>query len=47
MLPILIDKCSIYLQSQLKPDNVCQLYEFAKLYEEKTLLNKCLTVSFS
>lgn len=45
MLPHLVEECTKYLWSDLYPKNACRAYEFAKLFEEPILMEKCLTVS--
>ncbi|XP_053609685.1 BTB/POZ domain-containing protein 6-like isoform X2 [Plodia interpunctella] len=42
MLPYLIEGCVKYLTSTLKTDNVCQTYEFAKMFDEHELMDTCL-----
>lgn len=46
MLPHLVVECTQYLWSDLNPKNVCRAYEFAKLFEEPNLMDKCLHVSY-
>ncbi|KAF5300321.1 hypothetical protein FQA39_LY11178 [Lamprigera yunnana] len=46
MLPHLVEECTKYLWSDLYPKNACRAYEFAKLFEEPILMEKCLNVSF-
>lgn len=45
MLPHLVEECTKYLWSDLYPRNACRAYEFAKLFEEPVLMDKCLHVS--
>lgn len=45
MLPHLVEKCTKYLWSDLTPKNACRAYEFAKLFEEPSLMEKCLQVN--
>lgn len=45
MLPHLVEECTKYLWSDLYPKNACRAYEFAKLFEEPILMDKCLFVS--
>lgn len=44
MLPHLVEECTKYLWSDLYPKNACRAYEFAKLFEEPILMEKCLFV---
>lgn len=44
MLPHLVEECTKYLWSDLKPKNACRAYEFAKLFEEPKLMDKCLLI---
>lgn len=45
MLPHLVEECTKYLWSDLYPKNACRAYEFAKLFEEPMLMEKCIRVS--
>lgn len=38
MLPHVVQNCSQYLWDKVSPQNACRAYEFAKLFEEKHLL---------
>lgn len=44
MLPYLVEECTKYLWSDLSPKKACRAYEFAKLFEEPVLLEKCLQI---
>ncbi|XP_053981460.1 BTB/POZ domain-containing protein 2-like [Hylaeus anthracinus] len=44
MLPSLVEKCTKYLWSDLSPKKACRAYEFAKLFEEPVLMEKCLQI---
>lgn len=44
MLPHLVEECTKYLWSDLYPKNACRAYEFAKLFEEPTLMEKCIRI---
>lgn len=44
MLPHLVEECTKYLWSDLYPKNACRAYEFAKLFEEPMLMDKCIKV---
>jgi len=44
MLPSLVEVCTKYLWSDLSPKKACRAYEFAKLFEEPVLLDKCLQI---
>ncbi|XP_012215292.1 BTB/POZ domain-containing protein 6-B [Linepithema humile] len=44
MLPSLVEECTKYLWSDLSPKKACRAYEFAKLFEEPVLLDKCLQI---
>lgn len=44
MLPFVVDQCTKYLWSDLCPKNACRAYEFAKLFEEPSLQEKCLQI---
>ncbi|KAL3269936.1 hypothetical protein HHI36_008993 [Cryptolaemus montrouzieri] len=44
MLPHLVEECTKYLWSDLYPKNACRAYEFAKLFEEPILMDKCLNI---
>ncbi|KAK9743575.1 BTB And C-terminal Kelch [Popillia japonica] len=44
MLPHLVEECTKYLWSDLYPKNACRAYEFAKLFEEPILMDKCLHI---
>jgi hypothetical protein len=41
MLPYVVDQCTKFLWSDLCPKNACRAYEFAKLFEEPSLQEKC------
>nr|CAD7196801.1 unnamed protein product [Timema douglasi] len=47
MLPHLVKECTDYLWRDLFPKNACRAYEFAKLFEEPSLMEKCLQAQFS
>ncbi|XP_066603872.1 BTB/POZ domain-containing protein 6 [Prorops nasuta] len=42
MLPFLVKKCTKFLWSDLSPKKACRAYEFAKLFEEPILMERCL-----
>ncbi|XP_072390080.1 BTB/POZ domain-containing protein 6-B isoform X1 [Diabrotica undecimpunctata] len=44
MLPHLVEECTKYLWSDLYPKNACRAYEFAKLFEEPMLMEKCIRI---
>lgn len=44
MLPHLVKECTRYLWSDLYPRNACRAYEFARLFEENVLMEKCIQV---
>ncbi|EFA04408.1 BTB/POZ domain-containing protein 6 isoform X1 [Tribolium castaneum] len=44
MLPHLVEECTKYLWSDLYPKNACRAYEFAKLFEEPILMEKCMLI---
>lgn len=44
MLPHLVKECTKYLWSDLYPRNACRAYEFARLFEESVLMDKCLQI---
>ena len=44
MLPFLVEECTKYLWSDVSPKKACRAYEFAKLFEEPVLLEKCLSI---
>lgn len=44
MLPYVVDNCTKFLWSDLCPKNACRAYEFAKLFEEPSLQEKCLQI---
>ncbi|KAF4532248.1 hypothetical protein B566_EDAN004334 [Ephemera danica] len=44
MLPHVVEECTKYLWSDLYPRNVCRAYEFAKLFEESQLEERCLEI---
>lgn len=44
MLPSLVEECTKYLWSDLSPKKACRAYEFAKLFEEPVLMEKCLLI---
>ncbi|XP_011153908.1 uncharacterized protein LOC105191868 [Harpegnathos saltator] len=44
MLPCLVEECTKYLWSDLSPKKACRAYEFAKLFEEPVLLDRCLQI---
>lgn len=47
MLPFLVEECTKYLWSDLSPKKACRAYEFAKLFEEPILKDKCLQIMCS
>ncbi|CAL7945976.1 unnamed protein product [Xylocopa violacea] len=44
MLPSLVEECTKYLWSDVSPKKACRAYEFAKLFEEPVLMEKCLQI---
>lgn len=44
MLPLVVQRCTEYLWSDLNSKNVCRAFEFAKLFEEPDLAERCLQV---
>ena len=44
MLPYLVKECTEFLWSDLSPKKACRAYEFAKLFEEPELMEKCLQI---
>ena len=44
MLPHLVGECTNYLWQDLFPKNACRAYEFAKLFEEPVLMDKCIQI---
>ncbi|XP_012273961.1 BTB/POZ domain-containing protein 2 isoform X2 [Orussus abietinus] len=44
MLPILLEECTKFLWSDLSSKKACRAYEFAKLFEEPVLMDKCLQI---
>ncbi|KAG8223255.1 hypothetical protein J437_LFUL001531 [Ladona fulva] len=47
MLPYLVEECTKFLWRDLHPRNACRAYEFAKLFEEPVLMEKCLEIMCS
>lgn len=45
MLPVVVQRCTEFLWSDLNAKNVCRAFEFAKLFEEPDLAERCLQVS--
>ncbi|XP_077272362.1 BTB/POZ domain-containing protein 1 isoform X2 [Temnothorax americanus] len=46
MLPSLVEECTKYLWSDLSPKKACRAYEFAKLFEEPVLMDKCMQIIY-
>ncbi|XP_064119693.1 BTB/POZ domain-containing protein 2-like isoform X2 [Macrobrachium nipponense] len=44
MIPSLVEQCTQFIWSDLHPGNVCRAFEFARLFEEPLLLEKCLQI---
>lgn len=44
MLPVVVQRCTEYLWSDLNAKNVCRAFEFAKLFEEPDLAERCLQI---
>ncbi|XP_011506518.1 PREDICTED: BTB/POZ domain-containing protein 6-like isoform X2 [Ceratosolen solmsi marchali] len=44
MLPFLVEECTRFLWSDLSIKKACRAYEFAKLFEEPVLMEKCLQI---
>lgn len=44
MLPYVVEQCTKFLWSDLCAKNVCRAYEFANLFEEPRLAERCLQV---
>lgn len=44
MLPFLVEECTKFLWSDLSLKKACRAYEFAKLFEEPVLMEKCLQI---
>ncbi|KAK0087047.1 hypothetical protein PV325_001828 [Microctonus aethiopoides] len=47
MLPYLVEECTKFLWSDLTPNKACRAYEFAKLFEEPVLMEKCLHIIYT
>lgn len=45
MLPHVVAKCTQFLWTDLSAKNVCRAFEFANLFEEPRLAERCLQVS--
>lgn len=44
MIPFLVNQCTAYIWSDVDVGSACRAYEFAKLFDEHGLMNKCLQV---
>jgi hypothetical protein len=44
ILPHVVDQCTQYLWSDLSAKNACRAYEFARLFEEPSLQERCLQI---
>lgn len=44
MLPYVVERCTQFLWSDLSAKNVCRAYEFALLFEEPSLAERCLQI---
>ncbi|XP_045604998.1 BTB/POZ domain-containing protein 3-like [Procambarus clarkii] len=44
MIPSLVEQCTQFIWQDLHPGNVCRAYEFARLFEESSLLEKCVQI---
>lgn len=44
MLPSLVEECTKFVWSDVTPKKACRAYEFAKLFEEPVLMEKCLHI---
>lgn len=44
MIPPLVKQCTGYIWSDIHYGNVCRAYEFARLFEEPELMDKCLQI---
>ena len=44
MIPHLVEQCTNFIWKDLHPANVCRAFEFARLFEEPVLQDKCLMV---
>ncbi|KAG0718530.1 BTB/POZ domain-containing protein 6 [Chionoecetes opilio] len=44
MIPSLVEQCTQFIWGDLYPGNVCRAYEFALLFEEPRLIEKCLQI---
>ncbi|XP_014238626.1 BTB/POZ domain-containing protein 2-like isoform X1 [Trichogramma pretiosum] len=44
MLPFLVEECTKFLWSDLSLKKACRAYEFAKLFEEPILMDKCMQI---
>lgn len=47
MLPFLVEDCTRYLWADLSPKKTSRAFEFAKLFEEPVLMDKCLQMMCS
>ncbi|XP_037805153.1 BTB/POZ domain-containing protein 6-like isoform X1 [Penaeus monodon] len=47
MIPALVEQCTKFIWSDLHPGNMCRAYEFARLFEEPSLMDKCLQILHS
>lgn len=44
MLSHVVETCTNFIFKDLRPGNVCQAYDFARLFEEPRLIKNCLTI---
>ncbi|KAL5277065.1 hypothetical protein ACFFRR_002347 [Megaselia abdita] len=44
ILPHVVERCTSYLWSDLSPKNACRAFEFAKLFDEPRLMEKCIEI---
>ena len=44
MLPFLVNECIKFLWTRISPKKACRGYEFAKLFEESALMERCMYI---
>lgn len=44
MVSLLVEECMKYVQSKISPENACRIYEFARLFDNSIIMDKCMYV---
>ncbi|XP_020279347.1 BTB/POZ domain-containing protein 6-A-like [Pseudomyrmex gracilis] len=44
IVTLLVEECMKYVHSKILPENACRIYEFARLFDDSVIMDKCMYV---